>query len=297
MRSASAMRPLRAILSVSISVDESHRVLVRRFHINLHASRLQPAIGAGLVMSLLVFGGILLFAIPIISIAALVMTLNIRDQVRQLERRINELGTRAPESPVSTAAPAAATPAEPAAPADEQTGPAPKPAAAAPPPIAPAPATSTTLEEKIRYTVGRLDRRPGAGAWRHLSRALHHRAGPARPRRAHFPRRSLFRIADRGRRMGASQRNCRRHRCHPEAAHSEHSHRCGYDCRICDRLCCICTLWFSVAGRRFRPARPRGSGHIGSSIAAWACACRSRHRRSLHYTVACLFGEPELLGA
>ena len=150
---------------------------------------------------------------------------------------------------------------------------------------------------KIRYTVGRLDRRPGAGARRHLSRALHHRARPARPRRAHFPRRSLFRIVDRGGRMGASQRNRRRHRCHPKAAHSEHPYRRRYDCRICNRLCCICALWFSVAGCRFRPARPRGSGHIGSSIAAWACACRSRHCRSLHYTFARPFGESELLGA
>jgi len=36
-------------------------------------------------MSLLVIGVILLFATPIISIAALVMTLNVRDQVRRLE--------------------------------------------------------------------------------------------------------------------------------------------------------------------------------------------------------------------
>jgi uncharacterized membrane protein len=70
------------------------------------------------------------------------MTLNVRDQVRQLESRINELGTRTPETPVSTPAPGAVTPAEPVAPAVE-------PAAVAPPPVAPAPATSTTLEEKF----------------------------------------------------------------------------------------------------------------------------------------------------
>jgi hypothetical protein len=53
-------------------------------------------------MSLVVIGVILLFAIPIISIAALVMTLSVRDHVRRLERRIAELDTRAPATAIST---------------------------------------------------------------------------------------------------------------------------------------------------------------------------------------------------
>jgi len=215
------------------------------------------------------------------------MTLNVRDQVRQLESRINELGTRTPETPVSTPAPGAVTPAEPVAPAVE-------PAAVAPPPVAPAPATSTTLEEKfgtqwvvwigglalalggiflVRFTIEQGLLGPGvriflagvfsalliaAGEWARRNEIA---AGIAAIPKQHIP--SILTA----------------------------------DCRICNRLCCICALWFSVAGCRFRPARPRGSGHIGSSIAAWACACRSRHSRSLHYTFARPFGESELLGA
>ncbi len=105
----------------------------------------------------ILFGVLLLLAFPVVSIAALVMTLNARERVRVLEFRIAELEVRRPAPPIA-AAPAAAAPA--AAPVDEPPPPvveAPiaQPATPEPPREAPAPPTpvaalaSTTLEEKF----------------------------------------------------------------------------------------------------------------------------------------------------
>ena len=103
------------------------------------------------------FGVLLVLAFPIISIAALVMTLNARERVRVLELRIAELEVRRPAPPIA-AAPAAAAPA--AAPVDEPPPPVvevpiaqaatPEPPREAPvPPTPVAAAASTTLEEKF----------------------------------------------------------------------------------------------------------------------------------------------------
>ena len=62
------------------------------------------------------FGAVLVLAFPIISIAALIMTLNARVRVRVLELRIADLEVRRPAPPIA-AAPAAAALA--AAPVDE----------------------------------------------------------------------------------------------------------------------------------------------------------------------------------
>jgi uncharacterized membrane protein len=102
-------------------------------------------------------GVLLVLAFPIISIAALVMTLNARERVRVLELRIAELEVRRPAPPIA-AAPASAAPA--AAPVDEPPplvveapiaqAAAPEPPREAPvPPTPVAAAASTTLEERF----------------------------------------------------------------------------------------------------------------------------------------------------
>ena len=116
-------------------------------------------------MSVLVDGVSAVLAIPVISIVALVMTLNVRDQVRRLESRIAELERRTPVPPVrSTPRACPAAPVEPVAPAGHE------PAAelrARHPYRLPTRSVHHT-GRKIRYAVGRLDRRPCAGARRHL---------------------------------------------------------------------------------------------------------------------------------
>ena len=103
------------------------------------------------------FGAVLVLAFPIISIAALIMTLNARVRVRVLELRIADLEVRRPAPPIA-AAPAAAALA--AAPVDEPPPPvveapiaqaaAPEPPREAPvPPTHVAAAASTTLEERF----------------------------------------------------------------------------------------------------------------------------------------------------
>ena len=103
----------------------------------------------------ILFGGLLVLAFPIVSIAALVMTLNARERVRVLELRIAELEVRRPAPPIATAsaAPAAAPVAEPPPPVVEV--PIAQATASEPPredPVPPMPvaaAASTTLEEKF----------------------------------------------------------------------------------------------------------------------------------------------------
>jgi uncharacterized membrane protein len=111
----------------------------------------------GLIALAIVF----ILAFPIISIVALVMTLNARDSVRQLQRRVAELEASRPPTP-ATEEPLRAPPApKPAAPAKESSPPTetlhPEPAVpivppAAPPPVRPpsaAAAPPRTLEERF----------------------------------------------------------------------------------------------------------------------------------------------------
>ena len=103
------------------------------------------------------FGVLLVLAFPIISIAALVMTLNARERVRVLELRIAELEVRRPATPIvaapAAAAPGAATVDEPPPPvveapiAQAATPEPPREAPVAPTPVAAA--ASTTLEERF----------------------------------------------------------------------------------------------------------------------------------------------------
>ncbi|AXK83416.1 DUF2339 domain-containing protein [Pseudolabrys taiwanensis] len=95
---------------------------------------------------------LLVLAFPVIAIVALVMTLNAREEVRALQRRVAALEAAGP----AAAAPATATPVEPVvvaepAPAIEEVRPEPPAApqpAPAPPVVAPARATAT-LEERF----------------------------------------------------------------------------------------------------------------------------------------------------
>jgi uncharacterized membrane protein len=106
----------------------------------------------------ILFGVLLILAIPVISIVALVMTLNARGEVRLLQMRVALLEGSRPASPIATAPvePAPALTAAPGAveppPIIEQPiiQPAPlqTPEAARPPPLAPAP-PSATLEERF----------------------------------------------------------------------------------------------------------------------------------------------------
>jgi uncharacterized membrane protein len=108
-------------------------------------------------MSEIAAGILLILAFPVISIVALVMTINQRDRVRQLQLRVAALEIGRPASSIA-AAPAAPPPAPAAAPAVFEPHPiivepiaqpvAPTPPAAAPAPPAAAP-PSTTLEERF----------------------------------------------------------------------------------------------------------------------------------------------------
>ena len=97
--------------------------------------------------------GLLILAIPVISIVALVMTLNARDGVRRLEHRVSVLeATHAgPPSVAQTAEPAPAAPVQAAEPPPVVVEPVAAPEI--PEPAAPAPAVSTpaptTLEERF----------------------------------------------------------------------------------------------------------------------------------------------------
>src|ERR1700690_3304495 len=91
----------------------------------------------------ILFGVLLLLAFPVISIAALVMTLNARERVRVLELRIAELEVRRPAPPI-------AEPPPPVVDVPIAQAAAPEPPREAPvPPTPVAPAASTTLEERF----------------------------------------------------------------------------------------------------------------------------------------------------
>ena len=107
-------------------------------------------------MSFVATGVLLLLAVPVISIAALVMTLGVRDRLRQLQQRVAvlEAGQAAPPIPASLVEPApaqtAATPkAEAAAIIDEPIAPPAAPEPPVPSAIPAAAAPSSTLEERF----------------------------------------------------------------------------------------------------------------------------------------------------
>jgi uncharacterized membrane protein len=107
-------------------------------------------------MSLVILGVLLLLAVPVISIAALMMTLGVSDRLRQLQQRVAvlEAGRAAPPAPASLVEPApaqtAATPqVEAAAIIDEPIAPPAAPEPPAPSAIPAAAAPSSTLEERF----------------------------------------------------------------------------------------------------------------------------------------------------
>jgi uncharacterized membrane protein len=107
-------------------------------------------------MSLVILGVLLLLAVPVISIAALMMTLGVSDRLRQLQQRVAvlEAGRAAPPAPASLVEPApaqtAATPqVEAAAIIDEPIAPPAAPELPAPSAIPAAAAPSSTLEERF----------------------------------------------------------------------------------------------------------------------------------------------------
>jgi uncharacterized membrane protein len=107
-------------------------------------------------MSFVATGVLLLLAVPVISIAALVMTLGVRDRLRRLQQRVAalEAGQAASPIPASRVEPApaqtAATPkAEAAAIIDEPIAPPAAPEPPAPSAIPAAAAPSSTLEERF----------------------------------------------------------------------------------------------------------------------------------------------------
>ncbi|HXZ45729.1 MAG TPA: DUF2339 domain-containing protein [Pseudolabrys sp.] len=101
---------------------------------------------------MIALGVLLLLAIPVISIAALMMVLSVRDRVRRLENRIAELDRSQPASPIAAPAPVFAPPeetvsaVEPAPPVIEEPV---QPAAAPAPAASAATPSSATLEEKF----------------------------------------------------------------------------------------------------------------------------------------------------
>jgi uncharacterized membrane protein len=107
-------------------------------------------------MSFVATGVLLLLAVPVISIAALVMTLGVRDRLRQLQQRVAvlEAGQAAPPTSASLVEPAppqtaAAPKAEAAAIIDEPIAPPVAPEPPAPSTIPAAAAPSSTLEERF----------------------------------------------------------------------------------------------------------------------------------------------------
>jgi uncharacterized membrane protein len=107
-------------------------------------------------MSFVATGVLLLLAVPVISIAALVMTLGVRDRLRQLQQRVAvlEAGQAAPPTSASLVEPAppqtaAAPKAEAAAIIDEPIAPPVAPEPPAPSAIPAAAAPSSTLEERF----------------------------------------------------------------------------------------------------------------------------------------------------
>ena len=129
--------------------------------------------------------------------------------------------------------------------------------------------------------MGGLGGRPCARARRHLSRALLDRAGPARARRAGHARRAAGGRARRRRRMGAPEREARRHFRPADRAHPEHPDRRRHHRRLCRRLRRARALRLSRPGLGLRPARPGGAGDAGRRALAWPGARGPRPRRRL----------------
>ena len=198
---------------------------------------------------------LLVLAIPVISIVALVMTLNARDGVRRLERRIAALeATRPGPAVVPTAEPAPAAPVQAAEPPPSLSNPWPLPKLPSRPRAAPSrvDARAGNAGGTVRHAMGRLDRRPCARARWHFPRPLHRRDGTAWSRRADIPRRDFLGALDHGRRVGAAERGRCRYRPNSKPAHSRHSHCSRHSRSLCDRLCGLRALRFPVAGLRIR---------------------------------------------
>ncbi len=135
----------------------------------------------------------------------------------------------------------------------------------------------------------RLGRRPRAGARRYFSGALYHRAAPHRARCPHHARRLVGACVDRRGRTAAAQRKPVEPARPAGGEHPQHSDRCRHHRGLCHRLCRLCALRLSAAGRRLPPARHRSLADIDRSSAARAGACRSwRYRRLSGADPGCL---------
>ena len=130
-----------------------------------------------------------------------------------------------------------------------------------------------------RHTLGRLGRRPGAGARRPAAGALFDRAGRFRAGRARGARRALRACPRCRRRMVPPHRAPAAGRGHSRRPRAEHPHRRRHGQRLRHRLCRPCALRLHRSGRRLRPPRPHRRRHHARCRAAWAGAGGPRSRR------------------
>ena len=178
-----------------------------------------------------------------------------------------------------------------------------KPGPSTPPPLPPIPpppppaAPKTTLEERFGTQWVVWIGGPRARARRRFPRALRGRAGSARPRRAHLPRRAVRGGPDRGRRMDAARRNRQlvlppcpagiSRACSPPPAPSPPMPPSTPPMRST----------ISWRRRRLHFARTGGAGDARRRAAARAGAGGPGPRRRFHRAAAGLHQRAELLGA
>ena len=268
-------------------------------------------------------------------IVGLVLAFRNRAQLRELDRRIEELARRiAPAPPAApaaeTLAPPITAPQEPPllaideSPAllvpksgvpkisDEPPAVAPVPSAPAAEPAPPAvttgraiPATRSRssvrdpqiLRATLRHALGRMDRRRRARARWHLPGQLRGGAGLLRARHAHPARVDPGRVADRRRRVGAPHRAGLRSDRYCQRACAERPHRGRNHRGVCHRLCGVRAVRLHRSGSGLRVAGRDRHRHARRGPAARPRAGGTWPGRCTSNATAGDDADAELLGA
>ena len=257
------------------------------------------------------------FIAAVVAIVALVFALKMRKRVAALEMLVAALDQRTADKGPAAAAPLPQAP-QPETAAPQSVFVAPEPASAAPAAertdeaaieqtiqelvrCTASPARPAGAGEKLRRTLrrqlGRVDRRAGTRARRHLHGAVFDRGRPDRPRRARVPRWPARHGADCGRRMDAAERVLASARQHSDREHAGHAHRRRHHGGVRRHLRSLRALRFPRARNGIRAARHRRARDARGRVIARALAGRARTTRRVRGAAARLDRATELLGA